>query len=174
MKRIVLLVLFLGCLIHFVSGQVANQDLDEMKDYGPKQMLEVNAQYTLMLPQRDLGERFGAFSGLGIGLTYKMFNNLTFTGRISTLFGSRVAEIGLLDSMRGSSGELIDVNGNYTQIAFMMRGTQTDLMIGKILRTGKNANNGIWLQAGYSILRHRIHFQFFWRTYLDNQPQGEN
>lgn len=140
-------------------GQGGSQN-EASKDYEAKQMLEVNANYNFKIPQRDLRLRFGNFSGLSMSLTYKLYNNITFTGAVSTLFGSRVKEVGMLDSLRGSSGEYIDANGNYAQISFAMRGTQSDFMIGKIIRTGKNPNNGIWLQAGYSVLRHRIKFEY--------------
>lgn len=157
MKNLLLLFCFTLC---FCEVQAQNDPASERKDYEAKQMLEVNSNYTFNISQADLAERFGNFSSLGISLTYKLYNNLTFTGRVSTLFGSRVKEVGMLDSLLGESEEHIDVNGNYASVALAMRGTQWDFMVGKILRTGKNPNNGIWLQAGFSYIQHRIKFEY--------------
>lgn len=156
--RVFLCVLLMGVGIGLIAQTAPNDE--SPRDYEAKQMLEVSANFNFKLPQRDLRLRFGNFSGLNLSFTYKLYNNITFTGAVATLFGSRVKEVGILDSLKGNSGEYIDVNGNYAQIAFAMRGTQTDFMLGKIFRTGKNPNNGIWLQAGYSILRHRIKFEY--------------
>jgi hypothetical protein len=155
---IVFLIVFLG--VFKLDAQVPSQESVYKKEYDAKKMIQVMPSYSYITPNGDLQSRFGVISALGIALGYKTYNNLTFNGSYHTLFGNRVNETNMFDSLRGPSGELIDVNGNYSDIQYAARGANICLKAGKIFRIGQNANNGIWLQGGYSYLRHFVKFEY--------------
>lgn len=130
------------------------------KDYEAKQMIQFLPSFDLLFPTQDLNKRFGTISSIGLGVGYKTNRNVTFNGFYKTLFGNRVKQVDMLDNLRGSSGELIDANGNYASISYAMRGGNLGFKLGKIIRVEKNANNGIWVQGGFSYLQHRIKIEY--------------
>lgn len=140
------------------------------KDYEAKKMIQFLPSFDLLFPTQDLTKRFGTISAIGLGVGYKTNRNVTFNGFYRILFGNRVKEVNMLDNLKGSSGELIDANGNYASISYAMRGGNVGLKLGKIIRIEKNANNGIWLQGGFSYLQHRIKIEY----QADVLPQLDN
>jgi len=151
-------------------AQIAPTPPKFKKDYEAKQMIQFLPAFDLVFPTQDFGKRFGTISALGLGIGYKTNRNVTFNATFKTWFGSRVKEVGMLDSLKGSSGELIDANGNYASISYAMRGSNYSFKLGKIIRTEKNANNGIWLQGGFSYAQHRIKIEY----QKDVLPQLDN
>ena len=156
--------LFSFIIFSFLSlslcAQTPNQESVYKKDYEAKKMFQVMAQYSYLSPNGDWARRYGVISSLGLGLGYKTLSNYTFNGHYNTLFGNRINETNMFDSLRGTSQELIDANGNYAIINYASRGAQVTFKFGKIIQLGQNANNGLWLQAGYSYLRHFVKFEY--------------
>lgn len=155
-------VLSLFFLVLF-STQISAQKVPKVtlkKDYEAKQMIQVLPHFDIIVPRDNLAARFGTISALGIGLGYKTTQNVTFNSNFKTLFGNRVKENNMLNSLKGESGELIDVNGQYASVAFAMRGGYFNFKLGKIIRLEKNANNGLWLQGGFAYLQHRIKLEY--------------
>ena len=143
---------------------------DEKKDYDAKQMIQILPEFAVNFAGADLAQRFQGFSSLGLAVGYKSFKNLTVNVGFNTLFGKKVLESNMLDYLKGSSNELLDAKGNFASINYSMRGTQTAFKVGKVFRTEKNKNNGVWLQGGltYLVTRIKMEYQKDFLPQLDN------
>lgn len=128
--------------------------------FSPKKGVVLSFKYTHHRPQNDLKKRFGSFSSVGIDLGYKLFNNLEFFAGINPAFGSRVKEVGMLDSMIGSSKDLIDANGNLALIKLYMRGTNMNVGLSYVIPVNANKNSGIWIGFAVGYFSHKIKFQY--------------
>ncbi len=159
-KNCIAIAFMLSIASFSLYGQIAGGEDRLAKDIEPKQMLQVYVDGGFAVTGADLAKRFGYFSSLGIGLGYKTYRNITAGLTINTLFAPKVIDNTMLNSMRGSSGELLDANGNYAVINTLMRGTMLVGQAGKIFAMGSNKNSGLWLQGGFVYLSTHIKFQY--------------
>lgn len=128
--------------------------------------------YTRQYPLGSLSERFGGNNAVGFTGAYKFGNNFQVQAGINTIFGSKIKENGIFDTMIGSSGYLIDINGQFAEIKQYQRGYNWHLDFGKIIPVNKfEKNSGILMTAGAGFMQHYIKYQFQ-RTVLP-QIEGE-
>ena len=127
------------------------------RKFEARQALLFDLQLKRQFPGGDLKARFGANSSIGICLTYKTTNNWFLSGSGHFIFGKNVKESGILDSLKGSSGQIIDEHGQFAVIGLDERGSFWNASVGKIIPIWKtNQNSGIFISAGGGFLQHRI------------------
>lgn len=150
MKKAILII-FLSILIKNSSSQ----DLFK-RAFEPKQIIMLDIVYKQQFPGFDLSKRFGTNSSIGGDLNYKSKKNLVFAVSGNFIWGKNVKETGILDSIRGKTGEIIDLNGQFSVIGFEQRGMYLGASAGKIFSFNKNKNSGLQILIGGGYLQHRI------------------
>ncbi len=156
------LFLFVALIVSQLAAQIdrPTPPAPTQKEYVPKKMFQFYTQGAAYLAGGDLSSRFAGFTGLGLGLGYKTFRNITVGARVNTLFGKNVLETNMLDNLKGTSGEILDANGQFASINYVMRGTLLKAQVGKIVPLGKNLNSGLWFQGGFCYMTTRIKIEY--------------
>lgn len=127
--------------------------------------------YSRQTPIGELAKRFGGNSGLGFTVGYKLGRNLMLQGGVQAIFSGRVKENNVFDSMTGSTGYLIDVNGSYTDVHIYERGYNWHVDFGKIFPVNKfEKNSGLLITGGLGFMQHKLKF-IYSRTLV---PQLDN
>ncbi len=112
-------------------------------------------------PSGNLKERFGQSNTFGFNTSYKFNRNIYLHCGLDILFSSNVKENGILDSIIGKSGDLIDNQGNLAIIRLYQRGYSWHINAGKIIPLSRlNPNSGLLITGGVGFLQHKIKFQF--------------
>lgn len=125
--------------------------------FEPKQMVLFDITLKQQWPGADLAKRFGRTSSLGLEVSYKSPSNWVFSGGGHFMFGNVVKENGVLDSLKGSTGEIIDENGQFAVVGLDERAMYWGIAIGKIIPLNAiNKNSGIFLSVGGGYLQHKI------------------
>lgn len=128
--------------------------------------------YARHVPLGTLKNRFGGSNSVGFSTAYKFGHNFQIQGGINTIFSGRVKETGVFDTMIGSSGYMVDINGNLAEIKLYERGWNCHFDFGKILLVNsKDINSGILISGGLGFMQHKIKYTFQ-RTVLP-QLEGE-
>lgn len=128
--------------------------------------------YGRQVPVGVLSKRFGGSNTVGFTTAYKFGNNYQIQSGINAIFSGKVKENGIFDTMVGSTGYLVDVNGNLAEIKMYERGIIWHLDVGKVIPINKfETNSGILLTAGAGFMQHYIKYTFQ-RTVLP-QLEGE-
>lgn len=128
--------------------------------------------YGRQVPVGVLSKRFGGSNTVGFTTAYKFGNNYQIQSGINAIFSGKVKENGIFDTMVGSTGYLVDVNGNLAEIKMYERGILWHLDFGKVIPINKfESNSGILLTAGAGFMQHYIKYTFQ-RTVLP-QLEGE-
>ncbi len=128
--------------------------------------------YGRQVPVGVLSKRFGGSNTVGFTTAYKFGNNYQIQSGINAIFSGKVKENGIFDTMVGSTGYLVDVNGNLAEIKMYERGIIWHLDVGKVIPINKfESNSGILLTAGVGFMQHYIKYTFQ-RTVLP-QLEGE-
>ena len=117
----------------------------------------VKFSYTGQLPGGDLAKRFGFSSAVGMNFSIKTKHDLFLGADGSFIFGNNIKQNGILDSMKTSSGFIINQSGNPATVRLFERGFTVDIHIGKLfpLRS-HNKNSGLLIYAGPTYIEHRI------------------
>ncbi|MEZ4804189.1 MAG: hypothetical protein R2852_01515 [Bacteroidia bacterium] len=127
--------------------------------------------YGRQVPIGKLNDRFGSSNSIGFTVGYKFGKNWQIQGGINTMFSGKVKENGVLDSMIGNGGLLVDINGTYAEVRMYQRGYHWHVDFGKIIPLGHfDVNSGLLLTAGVGFMQHKIKFTYQ-RTVL---PQLES
>lgn len=127
------------------------------RKFEPKQALLFDLTLKRQTPGGDLKDRFGANSSFGLDISYKTQSNWIIGCGGHFMFGKNVEEKGVLDSMKGSSGEILDQNGQFAVVGMDERALYFGLSIGKLIPLNKlNANSGLVITLGGGYLQHRI------------------
>lgn len=107
----------------------------------------------------DLADRFGYTSSVGIHTSYKFVNNFYLSTGFDFLFGGKIKETGILNSIT-INGYLIDNEGNYTPPRMQESGFMIPFAVGKIFggTLANNKNSGIYVEAGAQFIQHKIWF----------------
>ena len=104
-----------------------------------------------------MAKRFGRTSSLGLDVSMKTKSNWVFSIGGHFMFGNEVREIGILDSMKGSTGEIIDENGQFAVVGLDERAMYFGGSVSKIIPLNKmNRNSGLYLSVGGGYLQHKI------------------
>ena len=118
-----------------------------------------SANYSYNIPIGDLAKRFGENSTVGGKFSYKTNKNWIFEFQGDFMFGGNVKET-FGDSIRTSTGDIIDGNGAYADIRTFERGFTFFLRAGKIFPIiGPNKNSGITLTNGFGFMQHKIRIE---------------
>ncbi len=117
----------------------------------------VKFSYAFQIPGGDLADRFGYNSNVGINFSIKTKKDLLFGASGSFIFGDQIKENGILDSLKTSSGFIINQSGNPSIVRLFERGLVVSLYIGKLFPVlSSNKNSGIIATAGPVFMIHKI------------------
>lgn len=117
-----------------------------------------SASFAYQVPGGDLAARFGNNANAGASAWYKSKKNLMFNLQWSYLFGETIHERGVLDSIRTSSGFVLDKEGKAADIRMFERGFTLTASGGKLFGgfLAPNMNSGFFVMAGGGMLQHKI------------------
>ena len=136
----------------------------------------VKFSYSFQLPGGDLTKRFGYNSNVGLNFSIKTKNKFVFGAGGSFLFGDQIKENGILDSLKTSTGFIINQNGNPATVRLFERGFSVSLHFGKIFSVlSQNNNSGIIATVGPTFLLHKIKIDDIGRQspqLVDPYPKG--
>lgn len=108
-----------------------------------------------------MGQRFPGFWGIQTGAYYQSQSNFTAGIHVTPLFGSVVTQSNVFGSIVGSTGALIDKNGNPGVIRMYMRGVSLLGTVGKIIPLStRKTYSGLEFRAGAGYLNHKIRMQY--------------
>lgn len=139
-----------------ISGQLFAQDVFKRK-FDAKSALIFDITVKRQYPAGDMADRFGKNTTLGLDFSYKSKGNWLFTVGGHFMFGNNVKELGILDSLRGNTGEIIDENGQFAVVGLDQRGMYWGASITKVIPLLKvNKNSGLSISLGGGYLQHRI------------------
>ena len=117
----------------------------------------IAVSYAVEFPSADLQDRFGTFSSVGGQFGIKFKSNVYVGIKAHYLFGNKVKETTILDSIKTSEGGVIEVGGELTSPLFDMSGYSIFLSGGYVIPVlSPNPNSGIMLSAGFGFLQHKI------------------
>lgn len=134
---------------------IFSQDIFKRK-FEEKQILVFDLTYKYQIPGKDMSKRFGTNSSIGGEILLKNKKNWLWGVNGYFIWGKNVKESGILDSIRGISGEIIDQNGQFSVTGLEQRGMNLGLVFGKIISFNNNKNSGLQLHASAGYLSHRI------------------
>jgi hypothetical protein len=116
--------------------------------------------YSVQVPGGDLADRFGYNNNVGLGLLFKTKKNWIIGGNGSFLFGNKIKEDGILDSISTSSGFIIDQNGQFAEVRLFERGFTWAAQFGRLIpKWGPNPNSGIFFTLGLGGMSHKIRIE---------------
>jgi hypothetical protein len=114
----------------------------------------------VQVPGGDLLYRYGNNAAAGASMWYKTKSNIVLSFNWDYLFGTKIRENGILDSIETSDGHVIDKEGKYADVRLFERGFTLNVTAGKIFHTSSfltpNHNSGIYLALGAGMLQHKI------------------
>lgn len=117
----------------------------------------VCSSYSFQLPGGDMAKRFGGNSSVGIQTLFKLKNKLVFGLEGTILFGNKVDEKGILDSITAQGGFIINNDGLLTDPRLTERGFTIVIKGGRLFPVlGHNPNSGLIFIAGVGLLQHKI------------------
>lgn len=141
----------------FVFSLSSSAQFFGYKPFERKPGFLITPTYSYQVPGKDMATRFGNNSSIGLGLVYKMPKGWIGGLEYNWLFGQRVKETGLFDTIIGSTGQIIDENGNFSVVRFNERGHTFFVKGGKIIPFNKvNLNSGFLVEAGFGFMMHKI------------------
>ncbi len=117
----------------------------------------IGAVVGYQFPGGDLADRFGSNFNAGAVFQWKLKSNWVFGGEFQFIFGDNVKEKNIIDNLLTPDGNIIDANGNYSEVTFEERGFSFFAKAGRIFSFGKpNPNSGIFTSVGIGYLKHKI------------------
>ena len=120
----------------------------------------ISASFAFQWPGADLARRFGQNSAAGGSFCYKSHHNILFGLEGDFLFGDRILQQGILDSISTPDGSFIGSDGKLTNAQLYERGFHLRAVVGKIFPLGKvNPNSGLFVKGGAGYLQHKIRIE---------------
>ena len=119
----------------------------------------VAASYGYFTPGGDMADRFGDNSTIGAYAGYKSSGNHFFALEWNYIFGEKVKEIGILDSISTTEGYVIDVEGKLADIRIFQRGFTLHAQYGRVFpidAISPNPNSGLFVTVGVGMMQHKI------------------
>ena len=92
----------------------------------------IKFSYAFQVPGGDLAKRFGTNSAVGANFSIKTKKNIFFGADGSFFFGNHIHENGILDSLRTSTGFIINQNGNPSIVRMFERGFTISMHVGML------------------------------------------
>ena len=116
--------------------------------------------YSYQIPGGDLVKRFGNNSNVGAMFLLKTKSNWLMGADYSFIFGSKLKETGMLDSIKTETGFIIDANGQYAETRMFERGYTASLKFGKLFPyLSPNKNSGFVCIVSVGMLQHKIRIE---------------
>ncbi len=113
--------------------------------------------YSYQIPGGDLAKRFGNNSNIAIEFSIKTKNNWVVGVEGFFLFGDKMKETSIFDSLYTSNKQLLNNDGEYSVFNLLERGFYIGATIGKLFPVfGPNLNSGVIVNAGAGLLQHKI------------------
>ncbi len=156
-------IIFIFLLLSFSMSakDIRNDSVSKNKINFLDNSILFGVSYAYQQPSGMLLKRFGFSNSLGFSTSYKFGPNIFIQGGIDVFFGSDVKETGILDSITGPSGQLIDAQGNLISVKLYQRGYVWHFNIGKIIPLSRmNLNSGLLFTGGCGFMQHKIKFQY--------------
>ncbi|MES2780219.1 MAG: hypothetical protein V4651_10020 [Bacteroidota bacterium] len=145
-------------LITIATALTASAQDKKARPKGDK-MVNFQFHYTYMVPDGDLGLRFGPFHNAGFGGLYKTNNQWLFSLDASYQFGLSVKEDQLLINLTNSNGTIMNNGGTPADYSVGQRGFSVYGKVGRLFPvTQYNLNSGIVVLVGGGIYYHKINF----------------
>ena len=119
----------------------------------------ISATYGYHMPGGDMSDRFGDASTIGAHAGYKSTSNNFFALQWNYIFGEKVKETGILDSISTSDGYIIDIEGKLADIRIFERGFTLHAQYGHLFPIkgiSPNPNSGLLLTTGIGMMQHKI------------------
>jgi hypothetical protein len=136
-----------------ISGSTQAQNIRDSSLFFPF----FRFSYAVQIPGGDLARRFNVNSNVGLDFSIKTKSNFIVGVNGSFLFGDRIKEGGILDSIRTSTGIIINQNGNPAEVRLFERGFTVAMHVGKLFPVlSPNKNSGIVVYAGPVYMSHKI------------------
>ena len=136
----------------------AQQKVKEKKR-GVNTAILINPFYTALFPVGELSQRFGFCSDVGMNISFKVKNNWLIGVEGAYIFGSRVKEDPISNSIGLYSfpGQIIGSDGTLLTPGLQMSGFEIALRIGKIIALSKkHPNSGIQVSLAPGFMQHKI------------------
>lgn len=157
--------LFSTCILHATDSTRTGRKKEQM------QSTLLKFHYARHMPAGDMADRFGSSNAVGAGVVHQLGNNWQLAFSFRSIFSGKVKENGVLDSITGDNGLLLDINGTYAEVRMYERGYCWHVDFGKVFPIGNFSDNtGLLLSGGIGFIQHKIKFTFQ-RTVL---PQLES
>ncbi len=152
-KKVILSGIFL-LFVCFTSHSQINMDSTVGVSY-------IKASFGFFTPANDLADRFGNNSTVGGELGIKTKKNYQFAFKMEAIFGGKVYEPSILESLTNEFGQVITKDGQLTTIITEQKGYNFYFTFGKLFNfNGKNKNSGILISAGAGFFSHRINLDY--------------
>ncbi|OFX57810.1 MAG: hypothetical protein A2046_02200 [Bacteroidetes bacterium GWA2_30_7] len=116
-----------------------------------------SGSYSFQIPAGDLDERFGNSSSIGPSFMIKTKQNILLGVDFDFIFGNKINQPGVFDSILPSNGKFINKYGEFAKVLISERGFFLGGKIGKIIPIFKsNPNSGILITVRAGLLQHKI------------------
>lgn len=120
----------------------------------------IGASGAWQIPGGDLDERFGNNFNIGGVFQWKTKKNIILGVDGQFIFGNKVKENNILDSLATKDGNIISSAGEFADIILYERGFKFEIKIGKIFPVfGPNKNSGIMTTLAGGLLQHKIRIE---------------
>lgn len=153
-------ILFLS--IFLFTTNIYAQDEDFISDRNYTSAFLIAPAYTFQFPLGDMQKRFGVNSVIGASVTYQFLNRWHIGIEGGFLFGNKVKENTILDSLStATGGKFINAEDNsLLNLSLQERGWNGKLLIGKTIILNKNQSklnhSGLLFLTGIGFLQHKI------------------
>jgi hypothetical protein len=152
-KKLLPLIIFLGISKSYGQYSIRDSSISFV-------MIGVTAAY--QFPSGDMADRFGNNMNVGAVFQWKFKNNWIAGIEGNFLFSDDVKENNILNKYMTPDGNIIDGNGQYSEVSLSQRGLKIDLKAGKIFPLfGPNKNSGVMTTLGIGYLQHKIYIDTF-------------
>lgn len=119
--------------------------------------LLISPFYIAQFPFGNMGDRFGFNSQVGMALNYKLRYNIIIGGEGGFLFGGKVRETGILNSIATNTGQHITQDGVLANVKLQERGFAIKANFGKLVAFGtKHPDAGLLFITSVGFIQHKI------------------
>ena len=133
---------------------VASFGQSEMKT---KQGFLFTPHIAYQIPGNDLKDRFTNFSSLGLSAEYKLKKNFIVGVDYDWFFGTSIRDQTLFSEISGSTGQIIDKNGDFSSITLNIKGNYGTVNLGYLFSLPRDEPfSGILVSGGLGVMQHKI------------------
>jgi hypothetical protein len=147
--------LFLALFTYHIGQAQIKDDKEEKPTANRIWNVVVKGAYDV--PSADMAARFGNSFKIGGSIKLKTATNWLLGGGVSFIVGGKVKEPGLLENIKTSAGDIINLYGSPLNLGIFQRGYAIDVHLGKILPYfSPNPNSGLTVETGLGFMQHKI------------------